>query len=212
MYFSLNNEKIVFHQTTGITVRINGPEDLYYVEVREFKNNHESYFLEGYQVSLEKKEGVETEFNFPILFYADLETSIYKFTGSKRATKIFTHRYNDYGKLVKFKFDSDNYKECDIWYEKVMEYSFLKGCKPVIDSPFDEINKKVPSFYEIIDIDYYKTYYLGRYPKTDSWKPRQTLDEAILREKNVIDYWSLHHPRNPENLTSEQIASDILGI
>lgn len=212
MYFSLNNEKIVFHLTSGITVRINGPEDLYYVEVREFKNNHESFYLEGYPVSLDKKEGVETEFNFPILFYADLETSIYKITGSKRATKIYTHRYNDYGKLVKFKFDSEDYEECEIWYEKVMEYCSLRGCKPVIDSVFDEINKKVPNFFEIIDIDYYKTYYLGRYPKVDKWKPKQTLDEAVLRDKNIIDYWSLNHPRNPEGLSSAEIASDILGL
>ena len=210
MYFSLNQEKIIFHQNNGITVRINGPEDLYYVEVREFMNGkNQSFYLNGYPVCLSGKEGVETEFNLPIRFYSDLETTIYKYVNGEKSTKIFTHRYNDYGKLVRFKFDTESVEESDIWYDLVLKYKKLHGCKVIIDSPFDHINKRVNNSFDLIDVDYYKTYYIGRYPKLeDEWNPRVPANEGVHWKK----FWSFYHPRDLTDLSSGQIAKDILGL
>jgi|Laugresu1bdmlbdd_1035124.scaffolds.fasta_scaffold00382_4 hypothetical protein len=210
MYFSLNQEKIVFHQNNGITVRINGPEDLYYVEVREFlSGKNQSFYLDGYPVCLSGKEGVKTEFNLPIRYYGDLETTIYKYIDGKKSTRVFTHRYNDYGKLVRFKFDTESVKDSEIWYDLVMEYKKIYGCKVVIDSPFDHINKRVNNNFELIDIDYYKTYYIGRYPKVyEEWNPKIPHNEGVRWKK----LWSFEHPRNWVDLSPEEIGKDILGL
>jgi len=210
MYFSLNQEKIVFHQNNGITVRINGPEDFYYVEVREFlSGKNQSFYLDGYPVCLSGKEGVKTEFNLPIRYYGDLETTIYKCIDGKKSTRVFTHRYNDYGKLVRFKFDTESVKDSEIWYDLVMEYKKIYGCKVVIDSPFDHINKRVNNNFELIDIDYYKTYYIGRYPKVyEEWNPKIPHNEGVRWKK----LWSFEHPRNWVDLSPEEIGKDILGL
>lgn len=202
MYFSLNKEKIVFHQNSGITVRINGPEETYYVELREFlKDKSLSYFVDGYEVALQGKEGIKPEFHSPILFYGDYEISVYKKSETGKLVRIYTHRYNDYGKLVKFKFDSKERVDCEVWYEKVMEYQKLHGCKVLIDSPFEDINKRVNPIYELLDIDYYKTYYIGRYPKEDD-----------TFKSNINEYWSYKNPKNWESKSPSEIASDILGL
>lgn len=202
MYFSLNKEKIVFHQNSGITVRINGPEETYYVELREFlRDKSLSYFVDGYEVALQGKEGIKPEFHSPILFYGDYEISVYKKSETSKPIRIYTHRYNDYGKLVKFKFDSKERVDSEVWYEKVMEYKSLHGCKVLIDSPFEDINKRVNPIYELLDIDYYKTYYIGRYPKEDD-----------TFKSNINEYWSYKNPKNWESKSPSEIASDILGL
>jgi hypothetical protein len=210
MYFSLNQEKIIYHQNNGITVRVNGPDELYYVEVREFlSGKNQSFYLDGYPVCLHGKEGFKTEFNLPIKFYGDFETTIYKYKDGVKSTRIFTHRYNDYGKLVRFKFDTPNIMDSDTWYDLVMEYKKLHGCKVFIDSPFDHINKKINNGFELIEIDYYKTYYLGRYPKSDEeWTPEIPKNEGTRWKK----LWSPYHPKEYSTLSAEEIGKDILGL
>lgn len=210
MYFSLNQEKIIFHQNNGITVRVNGPEELYYVEVREFlSGKNQSFYLEGYPVCLSGKEGVKTEFNLPIRFYGDLETTIYKFRDGKKTTRIFTHRYNDYGKLVRFKFDTESIEDSDVWFNLVMDYRKLHGCKVMIDSPYSHYNEKINGNFDPIDIDYYKTYHIGRYPKShEEWNPIIPSNEGVNWKK----FWSFDHPRDWSGLTAEEIGKDILGL
>jgi hypothetical protein len=152
---------------------------------------------------------VKTEFNLPIRYYGDLETTIYKYIDGKKSTRVFTHRYNDYGKLVRFKFDTESVEDSDIWYDLVMEYKKIYGCKVVIDSSFDHINKRVNNNFELIDIDYYKTYYIGRYPKLyEEWNPKIPHNEGVRWKK----LWSFEHPRNWVDLSPEEIGKDILGL
>ena len=127
--------------------------------------------------------------------------------------KIFVHRFCDYSKLVKFNLKTENYDECKLLVSRVEEYVRIHGCNPIFETPFDDLNKKFINYYNIPSIDAYKTYNIGRFPK-DSTDFR-TLDH---RKKDMIwfgnwkVFWSYQHPRKWNEISSKEIADDILGL
>ena len=102
MYFSLNEERVVLNFNPSPYVKITGPDKLYYVEMREYVDNDDkSLSIDSYKVS-STDTGWRTWFNVPIEFYGEFEISISKYVPNYGIKKIYTHRYNDYGKFVMF--------------------------------------------------------------------------------------------------------------
>ena len=107
MFTQINNEKIRLNFQSGIKVYVDGPETYYLVEVNEFKKNSDSpVFVESYHITTKPGKGNNTYFNLPIEFYFDFEVNVYRFNENTGLQKIFSHRYNDNGKLLKFVLDT----------------------------------------------------------------------------------------------------------
>lgn len=213
MYFSLNEERVVLNFNPSPYVKITGPDKLYYVEMREYVDNDDkSLNVDSYKVSSSDTLW-RTWFNVPIEFYGEFEISISKYVPNYGIKKIYTHRYNDYGKFVRFNLETDDLDECIFWVERVMEYKKIHGCKPLINTRFDEVNKKFPDYYSIDDIDYYKTYNIGRFPKKSTdFKTLDARQEGLIWYGNWKKFWSYQHPRCWKTLSSQEIIDDILGL
>lgn len=212
MYIALNNERIILNFDKGIKVKMAGPDEHYYVELKEYvKNDDFAYTVESYPIS--PKKNLNPLFFVPIEFYGDWEISIYKYVSNIGMNRIFSHRFCDYGKLVKFNLKTENFEECKFWISRVEEYVRIHGCNPIVETSFDDLNKKFINYYNIPSIDVYKTYNIGRFPK-DSTDFR-TLDH---RKKDLIwfgnwkVFWSYQHPRKWSEISSKDIVDDILGL
>lgn len=213
MYFSLNEERVVLNFNPYPYVKINGPDKFYYVEMREYVDNDDKSFnIDSYKVS-STNIGWRTWFSVPIEFYGEFEISISKYVPNYGIKKIYTHRYNDYGKFVRFNLETDDLEECILWIERVMEYKKIHGCKPLINTRFDEVNKKFSDYYSINNIDYYKTYNIGRFPKKSTdFKTLDARKEGVIWYGNWKTFWSYQHPRCWKTLSSQEIIDDILGL
>lgn len=212
MYLALNNERIILNFDQGILVRMSGPDTHYYVELKEYTKNEDiPYTIESYPIS--PKMRLNPYFHVPIEFYGDWEITIYKYVDKVGPKIMFTHRYSDYGKLVKFNVETYNYKECVEWVSRVEEYVRIHGCTPIISTPFDKINKNYITYYNIPGIDVYKTYRIGRFPKTSTdYRTRDHRKQGLLWFGNWKTFWSYQHPRNWVELSSQEIVDDILGL
>ena len=213
MYFSLNEERIILHFNPYPYVRVSGPDKLYYVEMREYVDNDDkSLVIDGYKIS-PKDNGWRTFFDVQIEFYGDFEISISKYISDYGLKKIYTHRFNDYGKLVKFNLVTADKDECLLWIDRVMEYKRIHGCNTSIYTEFDDINKKYSDYYSTENIDYYKTYNIGRFPKQSvDFKTVDARKEGLIWYGNWKTFWSYQHPRCWKNLSSQEIIDDILGL
>jgi hypothetical protein len=214
MYISLNNEYIYLNFNSHPFLKISGPDDLYHVELREYlKNDDKSISVENFKVAGKSGLGWRTDFECPIEFYGDWEISVSKFIPSYGLRKIFTHRFNDYGKWVKFNLDTNDREECELWVERIKVYQSIHGCEVILNSKFDEINKKYLGYYSSHGIDFYKTYNIGRFPKMST--DFRTLDkrkEGVIWFGNWKTFWSYQHPRPWKFLNSQEIVDDILGL
>jgi hypothetical protein len=213
MYFSLNEERVVLNFNPFPYVKITGPDAFYYVEMREYVDDDDkSFTIDGYKLST-TDTGWRTWFGVPIEFYGEFEISISKYVPNYGIKKIYTHKYNDYGKFVRFNLETDDLDECILWVERVMEYKKIHGCKPLINTRFDEVNKKFSDYYSINNIDYYKTYNIGRFPKKSTdFKTLDARQEGVIWYGNWKKFWSYQHPRCWKTLSSQEIVDDILGL
>lgn len=213
MFIQLKNEKINVDFNTGIYLKVDGPDDYYYAQVSEYLPGEETpKYVEGYEMS-DLKNPLKNYFSLPIEFYIDFELTLFKFVDKIGLVKIFSHRYNDYDQYVRFVLKTHNLKECQIWVNKVEEYQTKTGCKIIMDSEFPEINRKYHSYYSNKEIQPYKTYKLGRFPKTST--DFRTLDErceGLIWFGYWKKFWSYQHPHFWKGLSSEEIANDILGL
>ena len=209
MFISLNEEKIILHFNPSPFLKISGPDELYYVELREYpKNDDQSLYVEGRKIV-----GNGGVFHIPIVFYCDFEISVSKYISEYGLKKIFTHRFNDYGKQVLFNLDTNNHNECLLWISKVEDYQKIHGCNIHIKTNFDDINKKFMSYYQVNGIDYYKSYNIGRTPKSSTdWRTIDPRKEGVVWYGNWKTFWSYQHPRLWSNLSSEEIINDILAL
>jgi hypothetical protein len=209
MFISLNEEKIILHFNPSPFLKISGPDELYYVELREYpKNDDQSLYVEGRKIV-----GNGGVFHIPIEFYCDFEISVSKYISEYGLKKIFTHRFNDYGKQVLFNLDTNNHNECLLWISKVEDYQKIHGCNIHIKTNFDDINKKFMSYYQVNGIDYYKSYNIGRTPKSSTdWRTIDPRKEGVVWYGNWKTFWSYQHPRLWSNLSSEEIINDILAL
>jgi hypothetical protein len=127
--------------------------------------------------------------------------------------RIFTHRYTDYGKVVLFNLVTDDKEECLLWLDRVYQYQKNHGCKIAVNTNFSDINKSIPSYYNVSGIDFYKTYNIGRFPKTSNdFKTVDPRKDGLIWYGNWKTFWSYQHPRNWANLSSQEIVDDILGL
>jgi hypothetical protein len=216
MYTKINNVGIHYFLENGVRVRVEGPDNYYYVEIREYpKNSTESYYLEGYHLIKEPSScyGVQV-FQYDVKFYYDFELLVYKLDVNHGLVQIFHHRFDDREKLVLFNIDSHDLKEATLWYEKCLLYTDLHGCKPVIRTHFDELNHRNKNYFSTDVFEFYKVYSIGRYPKI-SQDFRSIGDQRV---ENTTwfglwkKFWSYEHPREWKLLTSEEIVDDILGF
>lgn len=215
MYIQINEEKIKIDFNSGITVSISGPDDFYYVEVNEFqKNNDNLVYVEGYLITDKLKyTWMRKNFNLPIEFYFNFQIKIYKFIDKIGLKPIFTHQYNDNDKLVLFKLGTNDYNEALLWTDRILQYQKINQCKIVLESQYENLNKCFDSFYQTKNLDFYKTYRIGRYPKTsDDWRTVDPRKEGLIWFGNWKTFWSYQHPRIWENISSQEIVDDILGI
>jgi hypothetical protein len=215
MYIQINQEKIKIDFNSGITVSISGPDDFYYVEVNEFqKNNDNLVYVEGYLITDKLKyTWMKKNFTLPIEFYFNFQIKIYKFIDKIGLKPIFTHQYNDNDKLVLFKLDTNDYNEALLWTDRILQYKKINQCKIVLESQYETLNKSFDSFYQTKNLDFYKTYKVGRYPKTSTdWRTVDPRKEGVIWFGNWKTFWSYQHPRFWGNISSQEIIDDILGI
>lgn len=214
MYFSLNDEHFILSFNPCPYLRISGPSEHYLVELKEFQDEDDlPVHLEGYKVSTNFDNAWRKDFLVPIEFYLDCEFIVYKFIDGYGLRRIYNHRYCDYGKLVLFNLVTDDRDECELWVSRVLEYQKKNQCNITIKSKFDDIDKKFQSFYYTEGIDYYKTYNIGRFPKTSTdFKTVEPRKEGLVWYGNYKTFWSYQHPRNWKNLSSQEIVDDILGL
>ena len=214
MYTIINDVKIAIDFNSGIVVYAQGPDKEYYIEISEYqKNDDRPKFIEGYSINV--IDGLPTKriFKCPIEFYFDFEISIYKFVDKFGLQKIFSHRYNDSDKFVKFNLSPKDYNECVFWVEKIKEYQNIHGCKILLETPFDDINKSCESYYQTKGITPYRTYNIGRFPKTSNdWKTIDPRKEDMIWFGYWKTFWSYQHPRYWKELSSEEIIKDILSL
>ena len=210
MFIQVKNEKIELDFNFGIKCSVEGPDSYYYVQLDEYVNGDDfPTYVEGYGVSGKEK----SSFYLAIEFFMDFEISVFKFVKNVGLVKIFSHRFNDYGRYVKFILDSENEKECDLWLDSIRQYEHKSGCKVILESQFEHMNQKFESFYLSKNITPYKTYRIGRFLKISN--DFRTLDE---RCENLIwfgywkKFWSYQHPRKWNQIDSKEIANDILGL
>jgi len=216
MFTKINDIGIHYWFNDGVHVKVQGPDNYYYVEIREFlPNQSESYFLEGYHVVKEGQPCYFLEdFIYSANFYFDFEILVFKLDVEYGLVKVFHHRFDDRDKLVLFNVDTDDFEEATLWYNKCLEYTKIHGCNPLIRTKFDELNHQHKNYFMTDAFEFYKTYNIGRYPKTSN-------DFRSVGDKRVENttwfylwrkYWSYQHPREWKLLTSEEIVDDILGL
>lgn len=212
MYTQVNNEKIKLDFNSGISCSVEGPDKYYYVQVNEFLNSDENpLYVEGYSVT--GRDETNRTFRLPIEFFMDFEINVFKSINKIGLVKIFSHRFNDYGKYVKFIIETRDIEECKLWVSQIRKYQQIRGCKILLDSPFTEINRNFETYYNVKNIVPYKTYRLGRFPKDSN--DFRTLDErceGLIWFGYWKKFWSYQHPRSWNKINSLEIATDILGI
>jgi hypothetical protein len=212
MFTTVNNEQIEINFNPSIYVNVLGPDHFYYVEVREYvKDSPESKLVEAFHFNRNANLVKDYNFYFFAEFYGDYEISVFKFVKNVGLQKIFNHRYNDCGKLVQFNLVTENIEDAKVWVKSINEYQQKHGCIVKVNSKFDEIN----NLYKTDNVStLYKTYNIGRFPKTstDFKSVGETRKYGNLWFGNWKVFWSYQHPRNWKELSTKEIADDILGL
>lgn len=212
MYTQVNNEKIKLDFNQGIKCSVEGPDMYYYVQVSEFIDNDETpQYVEGYSVT--GRDINNGTFSLPIEFYMDFEITVSKTINGVGLTKIFSHRFNDYGKYVKFQIETKDFDEGKLWLSQIRKYEQKRGCKIILESPFPKLNMNFETYYNVKNIVPYKTYRLGRFPKdSDDFRTTDERCEGLIWFGSWKKFWSYQHPRSWNKINSLEIATDILGI
>jgi hypothetical protein len=213
MYTKINDIKIHYSFEQGVNVRIEGPDPLYLVELKEhLPGDDKPRQVEGYVIT-PTKFAYRNQFSYSQEFFGDFELFIYKINSNYGVTRIFSHRFDDRDKIVEFVLDTDAHQEAKLWAERVKVYSDLHGCRPVLKSKFPDINKKFPEYFKSDGLKRYKKYHIGRYPKnSNDFKTFQPQYEGLIWMGNWKLFWSYQHPRQWSTLTSQEIVDDILGL
>lgn len=212
MFITVNSEQIQITFNPYIHIKVLGPDNFYYAEVVEYvDDNPEPKAVESFSFNGNSRFLKDDEFYFYGEFYGDYEISVFKFVKNVGLQKIFTHRYNDCGKLVEFNLVTDNIEDAKVWAKSIDEYQKKHGCVVRVNSEFDEIN----ALYGAKKIEFpYKIYNIGRFPKTstDFKTIYETRKAGNIWFGNWKVFWSYQHPRNWKDLSAKEIADDILGL
>lgn len=213
MYFQIGTEKIFLDFNNGITARVYGPDSLYYVEIVEYRGNDHSPVSIGGNIISHDGNWVQYEFQIPIEFHFDFEVKFYKFNPEFGIHNFYSHKFNDYGQVVRFIIEPHSLEEGFMWLKEIKKYSRKRGCIIQTVSPYPELEFFSDTRYQTRDLTPYKTYKLGRYPKvSNDWKTIDPRKEGLIWFGNWKTFWSYQHPRNWKDLSSYEIAIDILGL
>lgn len=213
MYTSVNDDLIFFDFNPSVKVRVFGDDLFYLVELFEYKKNHHSPLLVQSFPIQPSGQGIQDQFFCPIEFKSDFEIRVNKFLPNIGIKQIFTHRFNEAGKLVKFNLYTDNLDEALLWYQRILEYQKLNQCEIFVESRFSEIYNLNKRKYDVQGLSFYKTYNLGRFPKSSKdFKTIHTSEHGVIRYGYWKFFWSYEHPRDFTKLSSQEIADDILGL
>jgi hypothetical protein len=216
MFTKIDDVTIDINFNNGIEVKVKGPDLFYYVELVEYeKNSSTAKYLEAHQV-----HSVPTDaapfwklFRFDGRFYFDFEIRVYRVDSNEGVLLIYTHRYNDVGKYVKFEIINKNRSETEFWIERIYKYCEIHKCKPIIKTEFTDINHRDKNFFITEGIEYYRTYKIGRFPKASKdFKTRDPRQKGFLWFGFWKIFWSYEHPRNWKHLNSQEVVDDILGL
>jgi len=213
MFTKINDIKIYYTFDQGVKVKVFGPDSLYLVELREYLLGEDKpKYIECYSIS-NTVGGYFDTYKFDAEFFGDYEIVIYKTDYDYGLVKVFSHRFDDRDKIVEFNLDTNDIEEAVLWSKSVDKYVRLHGCRPVVKSKFHEINKKYPTYFERQGLERYKTYRIGRYPKTSNdYKTIELKHEGFLWFGGWKLFWSYQHPRSWNFLNSQEIVDDILGL
>lgn len=200
----------------GIEVSVTGPDLYYYIEILEYeKGSNTLKYVEGHQIHSVPHDDAPffKKLKFCASFYMDFEIRVYRTDNNEGLQLVHTHRYNDRGRYVMFDVINKDLEETKGWIERIDKYCEIRGCKPIIKTLFTEINHKNKNFFITSGIEYYKTYRIGRFPKSSyDFKSRDPTIKGFLWFGNWKKFWSYEHPRNWINLNSQMIVDDILGL
>lgn len=214
MLLQIENTQFQIDFNNGIYAKPIGSNISFYFEVTEYvKNNPTPKVVESYYVHTNPQLSNIQEFKLPIQFYFDFELSIYKFVNDYGLKRIYSHRFNDTDKIVKFILKPKNLDEGFLWMKKIDLYCSIHSCKKIIESDFKELNQFSDDRFYNKEIEPYKTYRIGRHPKNST--DFRTLDvrkEGVIWFGNWKTFWSYEHPRSWNFLSSEEIINDILGF
>jgi len=212
MYIQLNSEKIRLDFNSGIKCYVDGPDSYYYIQVNEFVNGSDyPTYVEAYTIN--KFNPLRKIYSLPIEFYMDFEIHVSKFVPEVGMIRIFSHRFSEYGQYVRFEIQTEDFDECEYWVSKIKEYQSIKGCKIILDTPYDEFNKMSENYYNPKSITPYKTYKVGRFPKvSNDFRTNDERCEGLIWFGYWKKFWSYQHPRNWNILSSQEIVEDILGL
>lgn len=214
MLLQIDENQFSIDFNNGITAKPLGKENYFYFELTEFtKNNHNPKIVEATHVHTHAPINAPQEFSVPIQFYFDFELSIYKFVKNYGIQRIYTHRYNDTNKVVKFILKPKDSYEGYLWLEKINLYCSIHNCKKIIESTFPELENFSDYKYSNREIEPYKTYRIGRFPKSSTdFRTTDVRMEGYVWFSNWKTFWSYEHPRSWNFLNSEEIVTDILGL
>lgn len=214
MLLQIDENKFWVDFNDGISVKPLGKENYFYFELTEYtKNNHSPKIVEAYHVHTNPPEQAPQSFYLPIQFYFDFELSIYKFVKNYGIKLIYTHRFNDNNKVVKFIVNPKDSYEGYKWIEKINLYCSIHNCKKIIESTIPELENFSDFKYSNREIEPYKTYRIGRFPKNSTdFRTTDVRMEGYIWYSNWKTFWSYEHPRSWNFLSSEEIVTDILGL
>lgn len=194
------------------TLKIDGGNDneVFLVQIFEYyKNNSVPYILESYLI---ENGG---EFRYSVSYYGKFELRVLRFNEEFGHYEIFRDTYDDLGKKVKFVLGTNSLSEETDFHNVVNQYVKSSGCIPTIVSNLDNTTR-FESSDERLDLtvdwnnEYYKTYYIGR----NEFQGDNTYEHRwrMVSYGNWRLVWSLNNPREYHNLTSTEIAEDLLGL
>lgn len=216
MFTKIDDVTIRTDFNDGIKVWVKGPDLFYYVEMLEYeKNSNSPKYLEGYQIHSNPRDDAPfwKNFKFDGKFHMDFEIRVYRVDNNEGIQLVYSHRFNDRGRFVKFEIVNGDRLETEVWVERIHKYCEIHKCQPIIKTQFTDINHRNKNFFLTEAIEYYKTYKLGRFPKSSQdFKSKDPRQKGLLWFGNWKTFWSYEHPRNWINLNSQMIVDDILGI
>lgn len=213
MFTKIDNVFIKYDFNNGINLTIKGPDNYYFVELREFIDSDDtSVVLESYYIAGSKNRFRDV-FKLPIKFHIDFEIIVYRYNFDYGLERIYNHRLNMRDRLVKFILSTNDEKECRLWIESVKKFCDKYGCVPLVVTGFEDINNKFLSHYNIPTDKIYKTFEIGRFPKSSNdWRTMDARHENNIWFGWYKIFWSYEHPRDYSKLNPQELVDDILGL
>jgi hypothetical protein len=202
MYFTNDEIEFNWNFNNGISCWLKGKKQYYFFQLSEI-------------VPWEKEPVPIIYFNFfsgtqyhhERLFYDKYKIDIFDWDENGGLINIFSYEYNDRNQNVYFDIRAEFLEDAQIWYDQVQHYISISGCIPTYNSKF---NHELGISNPVIGNDFYKEFYIGRFPQINPPCTDQFWEESC--DGLYRRYWSLKNPRDWNTISCPAIAQDILGL